>query len=137
MGVRLPETKTLRELDVRSGYVFNVDVDTTNQIATLRQKAGTIPKNAKFSRGWVIEQICRLAECEIATPLDLAELLLGESATLLLSTASPVKRTKKRSLKYSISKKPPPALLLTVFRSIQFQIRYSRISIRPNQRSIM
>lgn len=82
MGVRLPETKTLRELDVRSGYVFNVDVDTTNQIAALRQKASTIPKNAKFSRGWVIEQICRLAECEIATPLDLAELLLGDPTTI-------------------------------------------------------
>ncbi|OXV07293.1 hypothetical protein Egran_04942, partial [Elaphomyces granulatus] len=33
-------------------------------------------------RGWVIEQICRLAECEIATPLDLAELLLGDPTTI-------------------------------------------------------
>ncbi|KAK9235218.1 hypothetical protein V1525DRAFT_410607 [Lipomyces kononenkoae] len=79
MGARLHPDKTLRELDVRSGYVFKVDLDSAHQITKIRQTAATIPKTAKFGRGYIIEQICRLAESQIATPLDLARFLLGES----------------------------------------------------------
>lgn len=79
MGARLPSDKSLGELDVRSGYVFKVDIDTAHQVTKIRQKATTTPKTAKFSRGYIIEQICRLAESQLATPLDLAKFLLGES----------------------------------------------------------
>lgn len=78
-GARLPSDKSLRELDVRSGCVFKVDIDLAHQVTEIRQKAATIPKTAKFKRGYIIEQICRLAESQIATPLDLARFLLGES----------------------------------------------------------
>ncbi|THC92415.1 hypothetical protein EYZ11_008105 [Aspergillus tanneri] len=56
-----------------------VDIDSAHQVTKIRQKAATIPKTAKFNRGYIIEQICRLAKSQIATPLDLANFLLGES----------------------------------------------------------
>ncbi|TQB69555.1 hypothetical protein MPDQ_001684 [Monascus purpureus] len=62
MGSRLSSDKSLRELDVRSGYVFKVDIDSAHQVTEIRQKAAVIPKAAKFNHGYIIEQICRLAE---------------------------------------------------------------------------
>lgn len=78
-GARLPFGKTLKELDVRSGFVLKVEIDTANRVTEIRQKAATLPKTAKFNRAFVIEHLCRLAESHLTTPLDLAMLLLGDS----------------------------------------------------------
>ena len=79
VGSRVPFDKTLKESNVRSGFVFKVEIDTANGVAEIRQKAATLPKPAKFNRGFVIEHLCRLAESHITTPFDLAMLLLGDS----------------------------------------------------------
>lgn len=79
MGAWLPSDKSLRKLDVCSGYVFKVDIDSAHHITEIRQKAVKIPKTAKFNHSYIIEQICCLVESQIATLLDLAKFLLGES----------------------------------------------------------